>query len=112
MRERMTQDRSNVADRRRSRRFAVDWSARIAGVDSSGRKFQEETSLYNLSSSGAFIRLAAGLNIGARIELAIQIPLKKNNWMKYAGEIVRVETSPMSPGVAIKFDSPRPIFGR
>ena len=97
-------------DRRGSRRFQVNWDARVRGIDATGASFDEITSIVNLSSSGAFLPLATTVESGARVEVAIRVPLKKQNWMKYSGEIVRIEGGDKQEAVAVRFDTPRPIF--
>jgi|SRR5215475_844931 len=97
-------------DRRGSRRFQVNWDARVRGIDATGVSFDEITSIVNLSSSGAFLPLVTAVESGARVEVAIRVPLKKQNWMKYSGEIVRIEGGDKQEAVAVRFDTPRPIF--
>jgi hypothetical protein len=103
-------------DRRKSKRFEVGWEATLKGSDAEGIGFEHVTSVQNLSSMGAFLRLGVDFNAqiepGSRIELAINIPLKKQNWISYAGSVIRVEADRGSRGLAVRFDHPKPVFGR
>jgi len=88
----------------------VNWDARVRGTDTSGLTFDETTSVANLSSTGAFLPLATEVENGMRIEVSIRVPLKKRNWMNYSGEVVRVEAGRSHAGIAIRFDTPKPVF--
>jgi len=103
--------KSNVSEERRcGRRFDVGWDLAVRGKDLRGRYFDEAGRLENLSSGGAYFYFQKRLNAGARIELRIKVPFKNNNWMKYAAEVVRLEHSDEGVGVAVKFNTPRPVF--
>ena len=99
-----------TSERRRSKRFTVNWDARVRGTDAAGTEFEETTSVNNLSSTGVLLAVAANLHAGTRVELAIRVPLRKQNWMQYAGEVVRVEGEGVRRAIAIEFDDPRPVF--
>ena len=98
-------------ERRRARRFKVGWDVTVTATDSGGSVFDETGRLENLSSSGAFLFLTRCLDPGTRAEVWIRVPFKRENWMKYFGEVVRSE--PMTAarvGIALRFDTARPIF--
>jgi hypothetical protein len=97
-------------ERRKARRFNTTWEAMIQGTDPSGRSFKETGSLENLSSTGAFLFLARKFEVGERVDIMIKIPFKRENWMKYSAEIVRVETEAPRIGVGMRFDTSRPAF--
>ena len=97
-------------ERRNARRFQVGWNLAVKGTDSSGRGFNEEGILDNLSSLGAFLYLSRPVNLGERLELQIKIPFKRNNWMKYTAEVVRVAHSSRRAGVGLRFDTAVPVF--
>ena len=99
-----------VLERRRARRFKVGWDVTITATDSSGSIFGEVGRLENLSSSGAFLFLTRYLNPGTRAEVCIRVPFKRENWMKYFGEVVRSEQMPAMIGIALRFDTARPVF--
>lgn len=94
-------------ERRRSRRFQVGWDMSLAGTDRSGSDFDESATLANLSSGGAFFHSQRCLGSGAAVELLIRVPFKKETWMKYAAQVLRLEEG---NGVAVRFDEPKPIF--
>lgn len=97
-------------ERRKARRFQVGWDVAIRGTDRAGRSFDEAGMIDNLSSAGALLYLPRQVRIGTRLELRIKVPFKKNNWMKYAAEVVRVKKGTEKIGIAVKFDTARPVF--
>jgi hypothetical protein len=99
-----------VLERRRARRFQVNWEVAVKGEDLSGLNFDEAGVLENLSSSGAFVYLTSAPKLGAKLDVWIKVPFKKDNWMKYSAEVLRVESISDRTGVAMKFDSSRPNF--
>ena len=99
-----------MLERRRSRRFKVGWDVTVTATDNGGSVFGETATLENLSSSGAFLFLTRHLDPGTRAEVWIRVPFKRENWMKYFGEVVRSEPMPARVGIALKFDTARPIF--
>jgi hypothetical protein len=104
-----------AVDRRKSKRFEVHWLATLRGSNAEGVSFEHVTSVQNLSSMGAFLKLGDDFEglipPGSRIEIAINVPLKKQNWISYAGSVIRVESERGSRGVAVRFDHPKPVFG-
>ncbi|HSB10896.1 MAG TPA: PilZ domain-containing protein [Blastocatellia bacterium] len=94
-------------ERRHSRRFQVAWDMFVAGKDRSGCDFDEAATLANLSSGGAFFYAHRSLDPRATLELRVRVPFKRENWMKYAAQITRLEEN---DGVAVRFDEPRPVF--
>jgi hypothetical protein len=101
---------NSTGERRCGRRFDLGWELAVKGRDQAGGDFDEAGRLENLSSAGAYFYFQKRLKPGARIELRIRVPFKNNNWMKYAAEVVRLEHSGEVMGVAVKFDTPRPVF--
>ena len=99
-----------VLERRRARRFKVGWDVTVTATDGGGSIFGETAKLENLSSSGAFLFLTRSLDPGTRAEVWIRVPFKRENWMKYFGEVVRSESMPARVGIAVRFDTARPIF--
>lgn len=101
-----------MLERREARRFKVGWEVTVKGTDGQGASFGEAARLANLSSNGVFLYLKKPIEIGARLEVWIRIPFKKENWMKYSAEVVRVENCSTEVGVAMRFDTARPQFGK
>lgn len=97
-------------ERRKARRYQVGWNVSVKGTDQAGRGFDEMGLLDNLSSVGAFLYLTRRLQLGARLEVQIKVPFKKNNWMQYSAEVVRVKRVSGNIGIAVKFDTARPVF--
>ena len=97
-------------ERRKARRFEVGWDVAVKGTDRAGHSFDETGRLENLSSVGAFLYLSRVVPVGARLELRIKVPFKKNNWMKYAAEVVRVKNRRVKTEIAVKFDTAKPVF--
>ena len=102
--------RNHNEERRNARRFHVSWDVAVRGMDSAGQTFNEASTLQNLSSLGAFLYLHRRVNQGERIELQIRTPFKRNNWMKYSAEVVRLEQESATAGVAVRFDTAVPVF--
>ena len=101
-----------MLERRRARRFTVGWDVTVKGTDDAGQSFDEVGVLENLSSTGAFFYLTRPLRIGAKLEVSIKVPFRRENWMKYSAEVVRIESGARRIGVAMKFDAVRPNFSR
>ena len=99
-----------MKERRMSVRHSLKWQATIEGRDTGGVRFDEEGVIENLSTTGAFFYISRPVQVGTHLNLEIRLPLKKENWMKYSAEVVRVEPANSRIGVGIKFDSVKPEF--
>lgn len=97
-------------ERRSARRFQVSWDVAVKGTDQAGSGFDEAGTLENLSSLGAFLYLPRRVNLGERLELRIKLPFKRNNWMTYMAEVVRLEQASARAGVGVRFDTAVPVF--
>ena len=97
-------------DRRNARRFDVGWDVAVKGKDQSGKGFDEGATLENLSSAGAFLYLTRNVKLGENLELLIRVPFKKNNWMRYRAEVVRLEPNNSRSGIGLRFATPAPVF--
>jgi len=98
-------------ERRIARRFHVVWEVVVSGTDQRGEGFDEPAMLENLSSSGAFLYISRPVQPGAKLELKINLPFKKkNNWMHYSARVLRITKTNGNNGIAVKFDTPRPLF--
>lgn len=98
-----------MIERRRAKRFQVDWQVRVESGTDGDEAFVESGVLRNLSSSGALLSLSYPLPDGATLDVYIKLPLHGTKWMKYAARVVRVESG-VSPVAAVKFDASRPDF--
>jgi len=102
---------SEVAiDRRREWRFDLPLSVIVEGKVSEGKKFQEKTFLENISSTGAYFCLDAGVTVGSRLNLVIEVPSElsqdKKVKLKLGGLAVRLEKPDKKgkkQGVALRF---------
>jgi hypothetical protein len=99
-----------TVERRGSRRFNVSWDAAVKGATIEGATFDEQGTLANISSTGAYLSLARPPALGAEMELWIRLPMAKDNWMKYPAQVVRVEGVAPQVGVAVRFHAARPSF--
>lgn len=97
-------------ERRNARRFQLGWDVAVRGTDQSGTSFDETGMLQNLSSFGAMLYLRRAVPVGATVEVRIRVPLRKNNWMKYVAEVVRVKGQSASTVIGVKFGTARPVF--
>jgi len=95
-----------LIDRRKARRFLVDWPVRVERDDGKGGMFVESGLLQNISSSGALLSLTKTPPNGARVDVYINLPTKGTRWMKYPARVLRIE----GDSAAIKFDTTRPDF--
>ena len=102
--------RADVLERRRARRFRVGWDINVKGTDDAGLGFDEAGVLENLSSTGVFFYLSRPLRIGTKLEVSIKVPFRRENWMRYSAEVVRIESGSRRIGIAMKFDTVRPSF--
>ena len=100
----------SLIERRRAKRFQVDWQIRVEGNVDGGEGFVETGVLRNISSSGALLSIPRAPIEGAALDVYIQLPLQGKKWMKYPAQVVRVEPG-VSAITAVKFDTARPVFG-
>lgn len=97
-------------ERRRARRYKLNWPVRIRGDNAGASSFDEMSTLVDLSSSGAFAYIAYHPSLGSKLFVSIRLPFTKDSWMSYSGTVVRVDVGFAGGGIAIKFDSSRPGF--
>ena len=83
----------------------MNWPIKVEGGDGK-RAIRGEGRLLNISTGGALFDLAEPVRQGMRLDVYIKLPFKKDNWMKYAAEVLRVDDG----HAAIKFEGPRPSF--
>ena len=97
-----------MIERRQGRRFQVDWAIKVEQREGDG--FSEEGVLQNISSGGALVFLSKPLTVGARLDVHIKLPFKKNNWMKYSASVIRVKKEKTRFAAAVKFEGAKPVF--
>lgn len=99
-------------NRRREWRFELPLSAIIEGKLPGGDKFQENTEIQNISSSGVYFCLDSGVVIGSKLNLVIELPEKLSKGKKklklcIGGLTVRLEEvdkEDKKHGVALRFE--------
>jgi len=101
-----------LIERRRAKRFQVDWQIRVEGTDDGRGSFEELGALRNISSTGALLYLGNPLSAGTKLDIYIMLPLQGKKWMKYPARVVRSEPGIAAVIAAVKFDSARPDFGK
>lgn len=99
------------ANRRREWRLELPLPTTIEGNLPHGEKFQEMTTIENISSTGAYFCLDSGVIVGSKLNLMIEIPEKLSEGKKIklnlGGITVRLEEPDKKgkkQGVAIRFD--------
>ena len=103
--------KSNRYDERRNgQRFQLGWDVAVKGTDQTGTSFDDTGMLQNLSSVGAMLYLRRTVAVGATVEVRIKVPLRKNNWMKFVAEVVRVKYQSAGTVIGLKFGTARPVF--
>jgi hypothetical protein len=98
-------------NRRREWRFYLPLRAVVEGRLPQGKKFKEEATLENISSTGAYLCLDSGVIVGSKIHLMIEIPPKatdgKKVKLRIGGLTIRLEKpdkKSKKQGVAVRFD--------
>jgi c-di-GMP-binding flagellar brake protein YcgR len=98
------------ANRRREWRFDLPLPTVIVGNLPHGEKFEESTTLENISSTGAYFCLDSGVVVGSKLNLMIDLPPQltggKEVKLKLGGITVRLEEpdrKEKKQGVAIRF---------
>jgi hypothetical protein len=100
-----------LIERRRAKRFQVDWQIRVEVSGGGGNTLVEAGALRNISSNGALLSLAKPLSSGTRLDVYIKLPMQGKKWMKYPARVVRSEPGDVAITTAIRFDAARPNFG-
>ena len=102
---------SDVAiDRRREWRFDLPLPATVEGKGGDGKKFEEDTILENISSTGAYFCLDSDVTVGSKLTLIIEVPSELSPDQKVklqlGGYTVRLEKPDKKgkkQGVALRF---------
>jgi hypothetical protein len=97
-------------DRRREWRFDLPLPAIVEGKGGEGKKFQEKTTLENISSTGAYFCLDSDVTVGSKLILVIEVPSElspdKKVKLQLGGLAVRLEKPEKKgkkQGVALRF---------
>jgi hypothetical protein len=98
---------NGLIDRRRGRRFDVDWLVTVGGARGS-RLLMESGRVANISSSGALLVLKSSFEAGSRVEVYVRLPMKGTNWMKYSGRVSRTDWLGSEQVTAVSFDEATP----
>ena len=99
-----------MIERRRAKRFQVDWQVRVEAAEDGKDGFIEVGVLRNISSTGALLFLAKPLSTGRKLDIYVMLPLQCKKWMRYPARVVRVERGIAAAGAAVEFDGTRPDF--
>ena len=99
-----------MTERRKGKRFTVDWPVRVESKQGGGGSFKQAGVLQNISSGGAMLCLANPIAEGSKLDVFIMLPFKGKKWMKYSAHVVRIEESGPEFGAAVKFEGARPDF--
>jgi c-di-GMP-binding flagellar brake protein YcgR len=98
------------ANRRREWRLELPLPAKIEGKLPDGKKFQEDTTIENISARGVYFCLDSGVIIGSKLNLAIDLPGRLAGQEKLklclGGLTVRLEEKDKKDkkqGVALRF---------
>ncbi|MDH7511805.1 MAG: PilZ domain-containing protein [Clostridiales bacterium] len=99
------------ANRRREWRLDLPLATSIHGNLPDGKKFEETTTIENISATGAYFCLDSGLVVGSKLNLMIDLPRQltggKNIKLNLGGITVRLEEPnkrAKRQGVAIRFE--------
>ena len=101
---------SCLSERRSLPRYSVDWPVKLTGRCSVGTRYFGEGVLENIAAKGACLYTDKSLRVGERLDVSIKLPLKRDNWLIYSAQVIRVEGGCPQARVAIRFDSSEPTF--
>jgi c-di-GMP-binding flagellar brake protein YcgR len=97
-------------NRRKELRFELPLPIIVEGKLPLGKRFKEAATLKNISSGGAYFCLGAGLVVGTKLTLTIDVPEALNEdralALRIAGKIIRLEKAGdkgRRQGVAVRF---------
>lgn len=99
-----------MVERRIAKRFKVDWGIKVSGTAADGARVVETGLLRDLSTRGAYAYLISHLEVGSSVEVMIRLPLNREGWISYPAKVIRVDASAPELGVALIFDTARPVF--
>jgi len=97
-------------DRRTEWRFRLPLTAVVQGQLPRGEKFQEEATIENISSTGAYFCLDSGVAVGSKLNVIIELPPELGGGQKMklllGGITIRLEEvdkKDKRQGVAVRF---------
>ncbi len=97
-------------DRRREWRFRLPLQAVVQGRLPRGEKFQEDATIENISSTGAYFCLDSGVAVGSKLNVMIDLPPELGGGKKMklllGGITIRLEEAnkrSKRQGVAVRF---------
>jgi len=97
-------------NRRREWRFRLPLQAVVQGHLPRGEKFQEEATIENISSTGAYFCLESGVAVGSKLNVIIDLPPEvgggKSTRLLLGGITIRLEEvdkKDKRQGVAVRF---------
>ncbi|MBS3818605.1 PilZ domain-containing protein [bacterium] len=103
---------SNIKiDRRKELRLELPLPVMVEGKLPQGKKFKEETSLQDISATGAYFCLDSKVTVGSNLHLEVEVPNeltkdKKTN-LSLNGSVIRLEKlseKEKKQGVALRFN--------
>lgn len=100
----------SLLERRLLPRYSVDWPVKLTGRGELGVRYFGEGVLKNIGAKGACLNTNRSLQVGERLDVSIKLPVKRENWLVYSAQVVRVEGASPEASVAIVFESPAPVF--
>jgi hypothetical protein len=100
----------STVDRRKWRRYEVNWPFSIEGIDKNGQAFWANGSLCDISARGSSGYCFDPPDVGTRVVVSIKVPFKGDKWIRYLADIIRVEQAQSRTLIALKFESTRPVF--
>ena len=99
------------SDRRSEWRLKLPLAVEVEGKLPKGKKFTEQTTIENISSSGAYFCLDAAITVGSKLNLIIEIPPEltdgKKIKLRLGGSAIRLKKSTSGQkkqDVALNFD--------
>jgi len=100
----------NAIERREAKRFKLDWTIKIAPLDSKEPAWEQTGILRDISSAGAYGIFENRIESGFLVKVTIELPLWKQKWMSYPARVLRVEGLGSNSGIAFVFDDVQPAF--
>ena len=95
-----------LTERRRQPRINISARASVRGVDASGRGFEAEGELRDISAGGLYVRLAEMVEVGSRITAEVFVTAGPEADFVFTGEVVRSEPLiDLRHGAAVRFSS-------
>jgi len=100
-----------VTERRGKPRIKYAYPAMVRGCSTNGKKFEENSTVLNLSASGVYLLVNRLIQKSQELSVKIAIPTGSLKWGTYqlatTGVVVRADFPERTMGVAIKFEQHR-----